>query len=380
MKGLIMDLQVLGRQLAKSVPAIEPGLKSLYHNGTRWRHSLSETWPSLVRARTEKITIAITANCNLRCTGCRYGRDFMPGSILPYEIVEGILEDAAKHNIPAVRLYGGEPLLHPDLPKMVRAAGRLGVGAYLTTNAIVLGQKIAELHESGLRKATIGYYGENEDYDRYVQRPGRYKRLVNSLDTTRRLFGPDAFQLQFNFLLSKRSSSISDFEKIKAMAERYDARIQIDIVHYSLPYFQDGPELDIQFGPDDAEKLHRMAEYLVKLKATHPHLLTESEASLASIPDWALSQDQIKIPCDAGKLLWIGADGSVQLCYVTFDLGNLHEKRLSEMLYTPAHHQAARDAFALNCPNCHCERGARVEKHGATFAKYKAAAQAMRSA
>lgn len=375
-----MELQTLGRKLAKSIPATETALKSIYHTGTRLRHSLSETWPSLIKARTEKITIAITAHCNLRCTGCRYGRDFMPGSILPYELVEGVLEDAAKANIPAVRLYGGEPLLHPDLPKMVRAAGRLGVGAYLTTNAIVLGQKIAELHESGLRKATIGYYGEGEAYDRYVQRPGRYKRLVNSLDTTRGLFGPDQFDLQFNFLLSKRSNTIADFEKIRAMAERYDARIQIDIVHYSLPYFQDGPELDLQFGPTDSDALKRMAEHLVKLKASKPHLLTESEASLASIPDWALSQEQIRIPCDAGKLLWIGADGSVKLCYVTFDLGNLHEKRLSEMLYTPEHHQAARDAFQLNCPNCHCERGARVEKHATTFAKYQADAKAMRAA
>ncbi len=375
-----MEIQTLGRSLAKAVPATAPALKAMYHNGARWKMSLAETWPSLVKARTEKITIAITANCNLRCTGCRYGRDFMPGSILPYELVEGVLEDAAKANIPAVRLYGGEPLLHPDLPKMVRKANELGVGAYLTTNAIVLGQKIEELHDAGLRKATIGYYGADEEYDRYVQRPGRYKRLVNSLDTTRGLYGPDQFALQFNFLLSKRSNTIKDFEKIRAMAERYDARIQIDIVHYSLPYFQDGPELDLQFSAEDADNLNRLTEHLVKVKAQQPHILTESEASLASIPDWALTQEQIRIPCDAGKLLWIGADGSVQLCYVTFDLGNLHDKRLSEMLYTPAHHEAARDAFKLNCPNCHCERGARVEKHAASFSRYNAAAAAMRKA
>lgn len=370
-----MGIQTIGREVARALPATAPALKSMQITGERLQGRLSQVWPSLVRARTEKITIAITAHCNLRCTGCRYGRDFMPGSILPYELVEGILEDAAKHKIPAVRLYGGEPLLHPDLPKMVRAAGKLGVGAYLTTNAIVLGQKISELHESGLRKATIGYYGKDAEYDLYVQRPGRYKRLVSSLDTTRALFGPDQFDLQFNFLLSKRSKTISDFEAIRTMAERYDARIQIDIVHYSLPYFQDGPELDIQFQESDSDDLKRLTEHLVRLKATHPHLLTETEESLASIPDWALSRENVRIPCDAGKLLWIGADGSVKLCYVTFDLGNLHEKRLNQMLYTPEHHQAARDAFALNCPNCHCERGARVAKHNQSFQHYRAEAK-----
>ena len=84
----------------------------------------------------------------------------------------------------------------------------------------------------------------------------------------------------------------------------------------------------------------------------------------------------MRVPCDARKLLWIGADGSVMLCYVTFPLGNLHEKRLRDILYTPNHHQAARDAFALNCPNCHCESAARIEKHGASNRKYSALAKA----
>ena len=71
----------------------------------------------------------------------------------------------------------------------------------------------------------------------------------------------------------------------------------------------------------------------------------------------------MRVPCDAGKLLWVGADGGVNLCYVTFPLGNLHEQRLADFLYGRAHHQAARDAFQLNCPNCHCERDSRIQKH-----------------
>ena len=372
-----MNIQQLGRKVAHAVPATAPALKAAYRSGERLRSSVTGIWPELVRARTEKITIAITAHCNLRCTGCRYGRDFMPGSQLPYTLVEGVLEDAAKADIPSVRLYGGEPLLHPELPRMVETAHRLGVDAYVTSNGLVLDRKIDALHAAGLRKVTIGYYGQGADYDRYVQRPGRYARLLESLEAVRARYGPDALDLQFNFLLSRRSASIEDFEHIRGFAERFDARIQIDIVHYSLPYFQDGPELDLQFRPEDEDRVARIVEHLVKVKARQPHILTESPASLASIGDWALRQEKMKIACDAGKLLWIGADGSVKLCYVTFDLGNLHEKRLSEMLYTPEHHRAARDAFQLNCPNCHCERGSRVEKHGPSFRRYSAAAKAI---
>jgi cyclic pyranopterin phosphate synthase len=372
-----MNFQELGRKVARAVPATAPALKAAYRSSERLRSSVTGIWPELVRARTEKITIAITAHCNLRCTGCRYGRDFMPGSQLPYTIVEGVLEDAAKAGIPSVRLYGGEPLLHPELPRMVERAHRLGIDAYVTSNGLVLDRKIDALHAAGLRKVTIGYYGQGAEYDHYVQRPGRYSRLLESLEAVRARYGPDALDLQFNFLLSRRSASIEDFEHIRGLAERFDARIQIDIVHYSLPYFQDGPELDLQFRPEDEDRVARVVEHLVKVKARQPHILTESPASLASIGDWALRQEKMKIACDAGKLLWIGADGSVKLCYVTFDLGNLHDKRLSEMLYTPQHHRAARDAFQLNCPNCHCERGSRVEKHGPSFRRYSDAARAL---
>ena len=69
----------------------------------------------------------------------------------------------------------------------------------------------------------------------------------------------------------------------------------------------------------------------------------------------------MRIPCNAYRMIWVGADGTVQLCYVTFRLGNLHEKRLRDMMFTPEHKKAARDGFALNCPNCHCQRYERIE-------------------
>lgn len=364
----------LARKLAHAVPATAPALRRGYRASERLLTQAGGIWPGIIRANTEKITIAITAHCNLRCRGCRYGRDFMPGAQLPLALYRDLIEDVAAAKIPAVRLYGGEPLLHPDVVEMVEIATAADVGCYMTTNALTLDRKIDALHGAGLRKITMGYYGQDEAFDRYVQRPGRYARLTDSLDATRRRFGPDALTLQFNFLLSRQSANPRAIEAMRRFAERYDASVQIDVVHYSLPYFQDGPELELQFRPEDSDDVRRSIDQLLAIKARQPELLTASPTALASLEDWALKQADMQIPCDARKLLWVGADGSVMLCYVTFPLGNLHEKRLSQILYTPAHHKAARDAFALNCPNCHCESAARVEKHGPSFRKYGAMA------
>jgi sulfatase maturation enzyme AslB (radical SAM superfamily) len=90
------------------------------------------------------------------------------------------------------------------------------------------------------------------------------------------------------------------------------------------------------------------------------------------VPDWVLDCADMRVPCDAYELLWVGADGSVQLCDTSFPLGNVHETRLRDLLFTPAHHQAARDGFALKCPNCTCKVDSRLRRHGPSWRKYSA--------
>ncbi len=36
-----------------------------------------------------------------------------------------------------------------------------------------------------------------------------------------------------------------------AFARRYGLRVQVDLIHYSLPYFTEGPERMLQFRPQD---------------------------------------------------------------------------------------------------------------------------------
>ena len=120
----------------------------------------------------------------------------------------------------------------------------------------------------------------------------------------------------------------------------------------------------------DRPAIEKLVEKLVRLKEAFPERIPESAMSLRSIPDWLLKRRDMRIPCDAYKLIWVGADGTVQLCYVTFKLGNLHERRLRDTLYGPEHQKAAREAFLLECPNCHCERDSRIKKHAASRRRY----------
>jgi cyclic pyranopterin phosphate synthase len=354
-------IRVLRRALQNS-----PVLKRVLRNSDYWidrqRHSLAVDFPVLIQPQPKLLTVAITAKCNLRCVGCRYGRDFMSGQQLPLKIVVDLLHDANDAGFQTVRLYGGEPLLHRDLAAMIRAGRNLGLNPVITTNGLLLGGKIQELYDAGLRALSIGFYGTSGAYDQYVQRPGSYDKLQRSVAGVRDRYGMDV-QMQINYLLAKPSCNLTSLKQALDFAERYKTRFQVDIVHYSLPYFSEGVDRELQFTPSDQGPLDEIVQHLLKFKAENPELYPEPVPSIRSIPDWAVKGPNMRVPCNAYRLIWVGADGTVQLCYVTFKLGNLHQTRLRDMLFSGEHKEACRDAFALKCPNCHCERDGRIQTH-----------------
>jgi MoaA/NifB/PqqE/SkfB family radical SAM enzyme len=353
----------------KQHPRVWSSLVDMDLRVERTRHSLARALPVLIRPEPRHLEVAITAHCNLRCIGCRYGREFMPGSQLPLPTVRQLLDDAKEIGMWDVRFYGGEPLLHPDLPAMVRHAVDIGLGVYITTNGMLLERRIDELHDAGLRTLNIGYYGTGAHYDAYVQRRDRFAQLERSLATLRDRYG-DAIRLRLNWLLMRPSCSTGALHAAWAMAERFDARFQVDLIHYSLPYFTEGPDRVLQFTPDDEPAIRDVVAELVRLKEASPERFNQSMEGIRSIPDWLLLGRDMRVPCDSHQMLWVGADGTVQQCYVTYRLGNLHEGRFRDMLFTPAHHEYARDSFDLNCPNCHCHYDVRVRKHGPSLARY----------
>jgi molybdenum cofactor biosynthesis enzyme MoaA len=359
---------VVGPALKKH-PAVWQELLALDAGLERMRTSAARYFPGVVRPEPRQLEVAITAHCNLRCVGCLYGREFMAGSQLPFETVRDLLDDMRALGIWGVRFYGGEPLLHPDLPRMVEHAVGLGLAPYVTTNAILLEQKIDALYAAGLRSITVGFYGTGAKYDAYVQRRERFARMEAGIRAVRARYGREV-ELRINWLLMRPSCNLDDLDAACRFAERYGLKIQVDLVHYSLPYFTEGPDRMLQFGPGDAAAIDAVVEELLRRKEAQPALFNQSLLGLQSVPDWLLKGPEMKVPCDSHQSLWVGADGTVQQCYVTFRLGNLHETRLRDMLFTPCHRQAARDSAQLNCPNCHCRYDSRIAKHGPSASRY----------
>jgi hypothetical protein len=77
------------RDLVRIVTRNRPRLKKFLTTAEKrvglLQHTIATVVPRIIQPRPRNLTVAITSYCNLRCVGCRYGRDFMPGHQLPLE-------------------------------------------------------------------------------------------------------------------------------------------------------------------------------------------------------------------------------------------------------------------------------------------------------
>lgn len=350
-------------------PSLKRMLKAADANADLLKHSLARISPSVISPDPRYLYLTLTADCNLRCKGCNYGRDFMPGHELELELVKSAVDDAKAAGIERVRLYGGEPLIHRDLPEIVAHIADRGLDMWMTTNAVLLKARAAPLVEAGLRHISVGFYGTGDGYNAYVQRPSRFQKVEESIAYMRETYA-ETVSMHLDWLLMRPTATPEAFEATWAFARRYEIPLYINLVHYSLPYFVKESQ-ELQFSPQDRPALERLSERLLECKAERPDLVVNSEPGIRSIPDWLIKGPEMRVPCTEYQLIWVGPDGTVQMCYVTFELGNLHQDRLSELLFTEAHRKAARDAHALNCPNCHCSYDKRVLAHGPSRRAYR---------
>ncbi len=118
--------------------------------------------------------------CNLSCTGC--GKIQYPTSILKKHLsVEECLHAADECGAPIVSIAGGEPLLHPDMPEIVRGLIARGKFIYLCTNALLLEEKL-DLFEPDVHLSfSVHMDGPKQEHNLSVCREGVYDTAVSAI-------------------------------------------------------------------------------------------------------------------------------------------------------------------------------------------------------
>ena len=118
--------------------------------------------------------------CNLACNGC--GKIDYPDDILNQRLsIAECLEAVDECGAPVVSIAGGEPLLHRDMPTIVREMIKRKKFVYLCTNALLMEKKMDDYEPSPYFVWSVHLDGDQEMHDRSVCQDGVYDRCVAAI-------------------------------------------------------------------------------------------------------------------------------------------------------------------------------------------------------
>jgi hopanoid biosynthesis associated radical SAM protein HpnH len=118
--------------------------------------------------------------CNLACAGC--GKIDYPDKILNQRLsVDECLEAVDSCGAPVVSIAGGEPLLHRELPEVVRGIIARRKFVYLCTNALLMEKKLDQYRPSPYFVWSVHLDGDREAHDKSVCQEGVFDRAVAAI-------------------------------------------------------------------------------------------------------------------------------------------------------------------------------------------------------
>jgi hopanoid biosynthesis associated radical SAM protein HpnH len=153
--------------------------------------------------------------CNLACAGC--GKIDYPDKILNQRLsVKDCLEAVDDCGAPVVSIAGGEPLLHRELPEVVRGIIARKKFVYLCTNALLMEKKLKDYEPNPFFVWSVHLDGDQEMHDKSVCQEGTYERAVKAIQAAKaRGFRVNINCTLFNNADAERTATF--FDTVKAL-------------------------------------------------------------------------------------------------------------------------------------------------------------------
>jgi len=127
----------------------------------------------------KEIIFSVTSRCNLKCMMCD-----IPSSRngeLSTGTLRSALEDAAALGAGTAVFSGGEPLLRDDIFELVACCKKLGLGACVTSNGLLVDDITAgKLSDAGIDVVNISVEGDRQTHER-LRGAGTYEKALQAL-------------------------------------------------------------------------------------------------------------------------------------------------------------------------------------------------------
>ena len=171
-----------------------------------------------------KLRLNLLDACSMRCIYC------MPSDqkfhklkelLTPIEMKE-IVKNLINEGIEEIRLTGGEPLLHPQFPEIIKELSTLDLKKLsLTTNAIELDKFLPLLQECNIKSLNISLDSLEEKSFEFITRTNTFKQVFANTLKAKEL----GFKIKINTVLLK-NINYEEVEQFLSFSATHDIEVR----------------------------------------------------------------------------------------------------------------------------------------------------------
>ena len=189
--------------------------------------------------------------CNLSCPGC--GKIQHPTDILRKRLsLEDILEAVRESGTPMVSIAGGEPLLHPDMERIVAELIRRKIYVYLCTNGVLLRRRLDRYKPSHFFSWVVHVDGLKERHDLAVDRAGVFDEAVAAIR--------EAKEKGFRVTTNSTFFNTDSPKTVRDVLDFLNDDLKVDAMMISPAYaYEKAPDQEHFLGVEQTRKLFREA-------------------------------------------------------------------------------------------------------------------------
>jgi MoaA/NifB/PqqE/SkfB family radical SAM enzyme len=273
--------------------------------------------------------LSVTNVCNAACDFCGFARDKNlagPARYVDPDALSRALPIMYRRGIRHVTLQGGEPLVHPEIVKLVSEVVRAKISCAIITNGWFLPRYIDSLALAGLNRLIVSIDTANiTEHEHYRGLEGLERRLVNGIS-----------RAHAHGISVQASVTVSRLVRYDQLPDAL-RRLGFDDVSFSYPrreplgssslVYADSPLVDL-----DRDDMLQALDAIGQLKKRFPVL--NPRASLTEVRRYVCGEPQ-DIPCIGGyKYFYLDWDLNIWRCEAwneplgsVFDLETIPDQR-----------------------------------------------------
>lgn len=128
------------------------------------------------------LDLHLTTSCNMKCSFCGAWEQDIESSMLSISDVCFALTEGKKFGYKVVTLTGGEPLLHPDIERIISYASQLGYWICITTNGLAITDQIIDTVKKNRCILRVSFHTLNRELHCRMTGADSWQNVVDNIE------------------------------------------------------------------------------------------------------------------------------------------------------------------------------------------------------